>query len=149
MSSGASPWWEPVDLKGLIDRKGCFETIARFRSTSLQDPCELWRRVVGGAARWSPWLCRGGESGWTEFFGDVSHTTETYMSPFWNHILAKKDRFIHVRSQISWYVCSMYLGAKGNFFFIYTTLCALLPRCCVLLCKSFHLRMYRTIFLFP
>ncbi len=33
----------------------------------------------------------------------------TYMSPFWNHILAKKCRFIHVRSQISWCVCSMYL----------------------------------------
>ncbi len=25
--------------------------------------------------RQSPWLCRGGESGWTEFFGDVSSTT--------------------------------------------------------------------------
>ena len=24
---------------------------------------------------WSPWLCRGGESGWTESFGDVSRTT--------------------------------------------------------------------------
>ena len=25
--------------------------------------------------RWSPWLCSGGESRWTESFGDVSHTT--------------------------------------------------------------------------
>ena len=57
-----------------------------------------------------------------------------YMSPFWNHILAKKGRFIHVRSQISWYVCSMYLGTKGDFFSYTCTFCALLPRCCALLC---------------
>jgi len=31
-------------------------------------------------------------------------------------IFAKKGRFIHVRSKISWYVCSMYLGTKGDFF---------------------------------
>ena len=31
-------------------------------------------------------------------------------------ILGKKGRFIHVRSQISWYVCSMYLGTKGDVF---------------------------------
>jgi hypothetical protein len=72
-----------------------------------------------------------------------------YMSPFWNHILAKKGRFIHVRSQISWYVCSMYLGTKGDFFSYTCTFCALLPRCCVLLCESFFLRMYCTIVLFP
>jgi hypothetical protein len=48
----------------------------------------------------------------------------TYMSPFWNHILAKKGRSIHVRSQISWYVCSMYLGAKGNFFHTCNFLCS-------------------------
>ena len=57
-----------------------------------------------------------------------------YLSPFWNHILAKKGRFIHVRSQISWYVCSMYLGTKGDFFSYTCTFCALLPRCCALLC---------------
>ena len=57
------------------------------------------------------------------------------MSPFWNHILAKKGRFIHVRSQISWYVCSMYLGTKGGGV-LTCTFCALLPRCCVLLCGS-------------
>ncbi len=58
----------------------------------------------------------------------------SYMSPFWNHILAKKGRFIHVRSQISWYVWSMYLGTKGGFFFLHlyflcsspTVLCAAL-----------------------
>ncbi len=41
-------------------------------------------RVAGGQRNepiltrtilWSPWLCRGGESGWTESFGDVSRTT--------------------------------------------------------------------------
>jgi hypothetical protein len=58
----------------------------------------------------------------------------SYMSPFWNHILAKKGRFIHVRSQILWYVCSMYLGTKGDFFSYTCTFCALLPRCCALLC---------------
>jgi hypothetical protein len=57
------------------------------------------------------------------------------MSPFWNHILAKKGRFIHVRSQISWNVCSMYLGTKEDFFLTHT-FCALLPRCCALLCGS-------------
>jgi hypothetical protein len=39
-----------------------------------------------------------------------------YMSPFWNHILAKSGRFIHVSLQISWYVRSMYLGTQGDFF---------------------------------
>ncbi len=56
------------------------------------------------------------------------------MLPFWNHILAKKGQCIHVRSQISWYVCSMYLGTKGDFFSYTCTFCALLPRCCALLC---------------
>jgi hypothetical protein len=48
--------------------------------------------------------------------------------------LAKKGRFIHVRSQISWYVCSMHLGTKGDFFSYTCTFCAHLPRCCALLC---------------
>ena len=33
-------------------------------------------------------------------WGQICHRSEI--------ILAKKGRFIHVRSQISWYVCSMY-----------------------------------------
>jgi hypothetical protein len=49
MSSGASPWWEPVLLKGLIAVIDVLGTIKRFRSTGLQDPRELWRRV-GSAA---------------------------------------------------------------------------------------------------
>jgi hypothetical protein len=57
-----------------------------------------------------------------------------YMSPFWNHILAKSGRFIHVSLQISWYVHSMYLGTQGDFFSDLYIFCALLPRCCVLLC---------------
>ena len=59
-----------------------------------------------------------------------------YMSPFWNHILSEKGRFIHVCSQISWYVCSMYLGTKGIIFFYTCTFCALLPHRCVLLCED-------------
>jgi hypothetical protein len=51
-----------------------------------------------------------------------------------SYILAKKGRFIHVRSQISCYVCSMYLGTKGDFFSYTCTFCAHLPRCCALLC---------------
>jgi hypothetical protein len=39
-----------------------------------------------------------------------------------------------VRSRISWYVCSMYLGTKGDFFSYTCTFCAHLPRCCALLC---------------
>jgi hypothetical protein len=57
----------------------------------------------------------------------------SYMSPFWNHIWANPDQFIHVRSQISWYVCSMYLGTNGDLFSYTCTFCALFPpRCCVL-----------------
>jgi len=54
-----------------------------------------------------------------------------------------------VRPQISWYVCSMYLGTKVDFFSYTCTFCALLPWCCVLVCESFFLRMYCTIVLFP
>ena len=66
-----------------------------------------------------------------------------YMSPFWNHILAKSGRFIHVSLQISWYVHSMYLGTQGDFFSDLYIFCALLPRCCVLLCGG-HFTYYRT-----
>jgi hypothetical protein len=57
-----------------------------------------------------------------------------YVTLLKSYIRAKKGRFIHVRSQISWYVCSMYLGTKGDFFSYTCTFCALLPRCCALLC---------------
>ncbi len=94
--------------------------------------------------RWSPWLSRSGESDWKKSFWDVSRTTyiknhtiflffseahctsgkekktnggSYIMSPSWNHILADLGLFIHVPSQILWYVCCMYLGTnKGGFF---------------------------------
>jgi hypothetical protein len=49
MSSGASPWWELMDLKGLIAVIDVLGAIKRFRSTRTQDRRELWRRV-GSAA---------------------------------------------------------------------------------------------------
>ncbi len=71
----------------------------------------------------------------------------TYMSPFWNHIFAKKGRFIHVRSQISWYVCSMYLGTKGDFFSYACMyfLCSSPTVLCAALWQASFLHMYRTI----
>ena len=40
-----------------------------------------------------------------------------YMSPFWNHILANLAGLSMCLSQMYWYLQSMYLGTKGEFFF--------------------------------
>ncbi len=34
-----------------------------------------WGHTYSRRGRQSPWLCRGGESRWTDFLGDTSHTT--------------------------------------------------------------------------
>jgi hypothetical protein len=41
------------------------------------------------AIRWSPWLCRGGESGWTERFGGVTSTTYVKIKIIWYPFFCK------------------------------------------------------------
>jgi hypothetical protein len=56
---------------------------------------------------WSPWLCRGGESGWTESFGDVSCTTYIGMKIIWYPFFSWSRPTVQGIWQLSYKVMSL------------------------------------------